>query len=102
MNARDENAGVAANSGVAATALTDHQEKLLSYGRRIESIIADRTAELAREMARLEISVAEQIAQLKYLAECAPTHRTPRLNGRYWHHWIQTDSRIHSQFSTLR
>ena len=64
MNARDENAGVAANSGVAATALTDHQEKLLSYGRRIESIIADRTAELAREMARLEISVAEQIAQL--------------------------------------
>ena len=62
MNAREENADGAADSGSVAPGLTDHQKKLLSYGRRIESIIADRTAELAREKARLEISVAEQIA----------------------------------------
>ena len=62
MNAREENADGAAGSGFVVTALTEHQEKLLSYGHRIESIITDRTVELAHEKARLEISVAEQIA----------------------------------------
>ena len=65
MKVHDENSAVIVDDGAAvATTLTDHQEKLLSYGRRIEAIIADRTAELAQEKARLEISVAEQIAQL--------------------------------------
>jgi diguanylate cyclase (GGDEF)-like protein len=50
-------------SGMAAD-LKSHQDKLLSYGRQLESMITDQTAELAHEKANLEISVAERTAQL--------------------------------------
>ena len=64
MKSPDENADVPTDSGIVAAALTNRQHKLLSYGRQLESIIAERTAELVHEKANLEISVAERIAQL--------------------------------------
>ena len=47
-----------------AAELKDNQDKLVSYGRELEAIISERTAELALEKANLEISVAERTAQL--------------------------------------
>ena len=64
MKLRDEIGDLAAEFGSMAANLKDHQDKLLSYGRELESIISERTAELAHEKANLEISVAERTAQL--------------------------------------
>jgi diguanylate cyclase (GGDEF)-like protein len=64
MKLRDEIGDLTADFGSMAADLKDHQDKLLSYGRQLESIISDRTAELAHEKANLEISVAERTAQL--------------------------------------
>jgi diguanylate cyclase (GGDEF)-like protein len=64
MKPRDEIGNLAADFGSMAANLKDHQDKLLSYGRQLEQIISERTAELAHEKANLEISVAERTAQL--------------------------------------
>jgi len=64
MKLRDEIGDLAADFGSMAADLKDHQDKLLSYGRQLESIISDRTAELAHEKANLEISVVERTTQL--------------------------------------
>ena len=52
------------DGGTPTVVATEHQEKLLSYGRRIESIIADCTVELVHEKASPEVSVTDQVAQL--------------------------------------
>jgi diguanylate cyclase (GGDEF)-like protein len=64
MKLPDEIGNLAAAFGSMAADLKDNQDKLLSYGRGLESIISERTAELAQEKARLEISVAERTAEL--------------------------------------
>jgi len=64
VNPRDEIGELAAVFGAVAADLKEHQDRLLTYGRRLESIISDRTAELALEKARLEVSVAERTAEL--------------------------------------
>jgi diguanylate cyclase (GGDEF)-like protein len=64
MTLHDEIGNLSTEFGSMAADLKNHQDKLLSYGRQLESIIADRTAELAHEKANLEISVAERTSQL--------------------------------------
>ena len=64
MKLHDELSTMAGAFGGMAADLRGHQDKLLSYVREVETIIAQRTAELAREKAALEVSVAERIAQL--------------------------------------
>ncbi len=64
MNPRDEIGDLAAAFGSTAADLKDTQDKLLTYGRGLESLISERTAELAHEKANLEINVAERTAQL--------------------------------------
>jgi diguanylate cyclase (GGDEF)-like protein len=64
MSHRDKIASQAAAFGSMAADLKDHQDELLSYARGLESIISERSAELAHEKANLAISVAEQTAQL--------------------------------------
>ena len=64
MKLHDEIGDLASAFGSLAADLKNHQDKLLSHGRGLESIIAERTAELAHEKASLEISVAERTAQL--------------------------------------
>ena len=64
MKLRDEIGSLAAAFGSMAADLKDNQDKLLTYGRGLESIISERTAELAQEKAKLEISVADRTAQL--------------------------------------
>jgi diguanylate cyclase (GGDEF)-like protein len=64
MKLPDEIGNLAADFGSMAADLKDNQDKLVSYGRELESIISERTAELAHEKAYLEISVAERTAQL--------------------------------------
>ena len=64
MKIRDEIGNLAAAFGSMAADLKDNQDKLLSYGRGLESIISERTAELAHEKANLEGSVAERTAEL--------------------------------------
>ncbi len=64
MRIRDEIGNLAAAFGSMAADLKDNQDKLLTYGRGLESIIEERTAELEREKARLGINVAQRIAQL--------------------------------------
>jgi diguanylate cyclase (GGDEF)-like protein len=64
MKPRDEIGDQAATFGSMAAELKDHQDELLSYARGLESIISERTAELAAEKANLAISVAERTAQL--------------------------------------
>ena len=64
MKVSDEIGSLATAFGSVAADLKGHQDKLLSYGRQLESIISDRTAELAHEKARLEVSVAERTAEL--------------------------------------
>jgi len=61
---RDPLGDLAMDFGSMAVDLKDQQDKLLSYGRQLESILSERTAELVREKAHLEISVAERTAQL--------------------------------------
>jgi diguanylate cyclase (GGDEF)-like protein len=69
MKLRDEIGNLAAAFGSMAADLKDNQDKLLSYGRGLESIISERTAELAQEKAKLEISVADRTAQLNVANE---------------------------------
>ena len=64
MKLRDEIGNLAAAFGSMAADLKDHQDKLLSYARALEAVVAERTAELAHEKDSLEISVAERTAQL--------------------------------------
>lgn len=64
MKLRDEIGDLGAAFGSMAADLKDNQDKLLSYGRGLEAVISERTAELAREKNGLEISVAERTAQL--------------------------------------
>jgi len=64
MKLRDEIGNLAATFGSMAADLKDNQDKLLTYGRGLESIISERTAELASEKDHLEISVAERTIQL--------------------------------------
>jgi diguanylate cyclase (GGDEF)-like protein len=45
-------------------ALKDHQDRLLSHGRHLETVLAGWTVEMAREKTSLETGVAERIAQL--------------------------------------
>jgi diguanylate cyclase (GGDEF)-like protein len=64
MKLSDELGTLAAAFGRMAADLKDSQDKLLSYGRGLEAVIAERTAELAHQKANLEVSVAERTAQL--------------------------------------
>lgn len=64
MTIRDEIGSLASAFGGLAADLKDNQDKLLSYVRRLESVVAERTAELAQEKASLALSVAERTAQL--------------------------------------
>ena len=64
MKLRDQLGTLAAAFGTMAADLKDSQDKLLSYGRGLEAVISEQTAELAREKANLEVSVAERTAQL--------------------------------------
>ncbi|HEX7672355.1 MAG TPA: diguanylate cyclase [Polyangiaceae bacterium] len=60
----DELGTLAAAFGRMAADLKDSQDKLLSYGRGLEALVSERTAELAHEKAHLEVSVAERTQQL--------------------------------------
>ena len=60
----DEIGELAAAFGSMAADLKENQDKLLSYGRGLQSIIAERSAELAHERAHLEASVIERTGQL--------------------------------------
>jgi diguanylate cyclase (GGDEF)-like protein len=60
----DKIGNLAADFGSMAAELKDNQDKLLSYGRGLEAVVWERTAELAREKANLETNVAERTAQL--------------------------------------
>ena len=64
MQLRDEIGNLAAAFGSTAADLKENHDKLLSYGRGLEAIISERTAELAHEKSNLEISVAERTAEL--------------------------------------
>jgi len=64
MNLRDKITTLTADIGGMASNLKDYQDKLLSYGRELETLIGDLTATLAREKDSLELSVAERITQL--------------------------------------
>ena len=64
MRIRDEIGSLAAAFGSMAADLKDNQDKLLSYARRLESIIAEGSSARASEEADLAISVAERTAQL--------------------------------------
>ena len=61
---RDEIGTLAAAFGSTAADLKDNQDKLLMYGRGLETLVSERTAELAHEKATLELSVAERTAEL--------------------------------------
>ena len=65
MKLSDELGDMAAIFGRMAADLKDSQDKVLSYGRGLETIIAERTAELVEQKANLEASVADRTAQLK-------------------------------------
>jgi nitrate/nitrite-specific signal transduction histidine kinase len=64
MKLSDELSDLAAAFGRMATDLKAGQDKLLSYGQGLESIVSARTAELAHQKANLEVRVAERTAQL--------------------------------------
>ena len=64
MKLRDEIGNLAASFGSMAADLKDSQDKLLAYGRGLESIISARTAELEHEKTNLAVHVAERTAQL--------------------------------------
>jgi diguanylate cyclase (GGDEF)-like protein len=64
MKPRDEIGSLAAAFGSMAADLKDTQDKLLSYARRLESVISERSNALAHDEANLAISVAERTAQL--------------------------------------
>jgi nitrate/nitrite-specific signal transduction histidine kinase len=81
MKLRDELGDLAAGFGSMAATLKDHQDKLLSYGRQLESIIAERTAELAQEKDKLEISVTLRTAELNAANEVL-TNQAAELSRR--------------------
>ncbi|MDB5810717.1 MAG: hypothetical protein JWN94_2839 [Betaproteobacteria bacterium] len=62
---RDEIGTLAAAFGSSAADLKDTQDKLLTYGRGLETLIAERTAELAQEKSNLEVKVEERTADLR-------------------------------------
>jgi diguanylate cyclase (GGDEF)-like protein len=64
MKLSDELGDLAAAFGRMAADLKDSQDKLLSYGQGLESIVSERTAELAHQKANLEVRVVERTAQL--------------------------------------
>ena len=59
---RDEIGNLAAAFGSTAADLKDNQDKLLTYGRGLETLVSERTAELAHEKANLEVNVAQRTA----------------------------------------
>ncbi len=65
MKVGDEIETLAAAFGRLASDLKDSQDQLLSYGRGLEALVAERTAELTHQKANLEVSVADRMAQLK-------------------------------------
>ncbi len=69
MKLSDELGTLAAAFGRMAVELKDSQDKLLTYGRGLEAIVDERTAELAQQKAMLEVSVAERTAQLNLANE---------------------------------
>jgi diguanylate cyclase (GGDEF)-like protein len=81
MKLRDELGDLAAHFGSMAADLKDHQDKLLSYGRQLESIISERTAELAQEKDKLEISVTLRTAELNAANEVL-TNQAAELSKR--------------------
>ena len=81
MNHTENIGTLASDFSSMAAALKEHQDKLLSYGRELESIIADRTAQLAHEKNHLEVSVAERTSQLN-AANDALTAQAARLSQR--------------------
>ncbi len=64
MKSSDEIGNLAAAFGNMAADLKTHQDNLLSYGRELEGIVLERTADVARGQANLETSVAERTVQL--------------------------------------
>lgn len=76
MKSHDEIGALAAAFGRMAADLKDSQEKLLSYGRELETSVSERTAELAQEKASLEINVVERIAQLNAANEALRNQAT--------------------------
>src|SRR4051812_16579705 len=62
---RDEIGALAAAFGSSAADLKDTQDKLLEYGRGLEALVAERTAELAQEKSNLEIKVEQRTADLR-------------------------------------
>jgi len=91
MNVNDHIGTLASDFSSMAANLKEHQDKLLSYGRELETIIADRTAQLAHEKANLELSVAERTAQLN-AANAGLTRQAARLSRR--NHEITLFSRM--------
>ena len=61
----DEIGALAAAFGSTAADLKGNQDKLLTYGRGLETLISERTAELAQEKANLETHVAQRTAELR-------------------------------------
>ena len=61
---RDEIGALAAAFSSTAADLKDNQDKLLTYGRGLETLVAERTAELAHEKANLEVKVVERTSEL--------------------------------------
>jgi diguanylate cyclase (GGDEF)-like protein len=60
----DEIGALAAAFGSTAADLKDNQDKLLTYGRGLETLVLERTAELAQEKANLEKHVVQRTAEL--------------------------------------
>jgi diguanylate cyclase (GGDEF)-like protein len=65
----DEIGTLAAAFGNSAADLKDTQDKLLTYGRGLETLIAERTAELAQEKSNLEVKVEQRTTDLRQLNE---------------------------------
>ena len=61
---RDEIGTLAAAFGSMAADLKDHQDKLLTYARALESVISKQGPELEQEKAGIETRMAERIAEL--------------------------------------
>lgn len=81
MNVTDNINTLANDFSSMAANLKAHTDKLVAYGRGLEAIIADRTAQLAHEKDNLEMSVAERTAQLN-AANAVLTKQATRLIQR--------------------
>lgn len=64
MDIRDEIGTLAAALGTLAADVKDHQDKLLSYARELESAIGKLAPEVRNEKANLEIRVAQRTVEL--------------------------------------